>query len=53
MPDTSWSEKNYTDALREIKNAMQLAPGDSELSMLAVLAAWYQGGRACSGAPPL
>ena len=37
--------KNYTDALREIKNAMQLAPGDSELSMLAVLAAWYQGGR--------
>ena len=38
--------KEYIDALREIKNAMQIAPGDGELSMLSVLAAGYHGGRA-------
>ena len=39
-------QKEYIDALREIKNAMQIAPGDGELSMLSVLAAGYHGGRA-------
>ena len=39
-------QKEYIDALREIKNAMQISPGDGELSMLSVLAAGYHGGRA-------
>ena len=38
--------KEYIDALRETKNAMQIAPGEGELSMLSVLAAGYHGGRA-------